>query len=248
MSQDVRTRPAESGDRESLDGLDGGPSVSTTDVLDRLWRFFISMRTGLVLILGLGVLSLIGTLLAQAPAGMTADPAAYASWITSVHPKYGGWTTVFDKLGFFSIFTSIWFKVMTVLLTTSILACSVNRAPRLWKIAFHPRTRMGETFFTHAPLRANVLVPTAPDKAMADVREALAVPPLPDNRRPGRQRPEPLRRPVPLGSFRDRHRPPELRGHPPGLLPQRDHRLQEHPVHGAGGLQGGGRSRHRAHR
>jgi cytochrome c biogenesis protein len=173
MSQDVRTRPAESGDRESLDGLDGGPSVSTTDVLDRLWRFFISMRTGLVLILGLGVLSLIGTLLAQAPAGMTADPAAYASWITSVHPKYGGWTTVFDKLGFFSIFTSIWFKVMTVLLTTSILACSVNRAPRLWKIAFHPRTRMGETFFTHAPLRANVLVPTAPDKAMADVRELL---------------------------------------------------------------------------
>ena len=39
MSQDVRTRPADSGDRASLDGLDGldgGPSVSATDVLDRL--------------------------------------------------------------------------------------------------------------------------------------------------------------------------------------------------------------------
>jgi cytochrome c biogenesis protein len=176
MSQDVRTRPAESGDRESidsLDGLDGGPTVSTTDALDRLWRFFISMRTGLVLILGLGLLSLIGTLLAQAPAGIAADPAAYASYIASIHSKYGGWTTVFDKLGFFSIFTSIWFKLMTVLLTTSILACSVNRAPRLWKIAFHPRTRMGETFFTHAPLRANVLVPGEPDKAMENVRELL---------------------------------------------------------------------------
>lgn len=176
MSQDVRTRPAESGDRESidgLDGLDGGPSVSTTDVLDRLWRFFISMRTGLLLILGLGLLSLIGTLLAQVPAGLQADPAAYTSWVASVHSKYGGWTPVFDKLGFFSIFTSIWFKGMTVLLTTSILACSVNRAPRLWKIAFHPRTRMGETFFTHAPLRANVLVTAAPDQAMDDVREVL---------------------------------------------------------------------------
>ena len=176
MSQDVRTRPADSGDRASLDGLDGldgGPSVSATDVLDRLWRFFISMRTGLLLILGLGLLSLVGTLLAQAPAGMTADPAAYASWLTSIHSKYGGWTPVFDKLGFFSIFTSIWFKAMTVLLTTSILACSVNRAPRLWKIAFHPRTRMGETFFTHAALRANVLVPTEPQKAMENVREVL---------------------------------------------------------------------------
>ena len=176
MSQDVRTRPTESGDRESIDGLDGldsGGSVSGTDVLDRIWRFFISMRTGLVLILGLGLLSLIGTLLVQAPAGMTSDPAAYTSWVASIHSKYGGWTPVFDKLGFFSVFTSIWVKAITVLLTTSVLACSINRAPRLWKIAFHPRTRMGETFFTHAALRANILVPTGPDAAMDDVREVL---------------------------------------------------------------------------
>ena len=179
MSQDVHTRPAESGDRESLDGLDGlddldgDASVSATDVLDRLWRFFISMRTGLGLILGLGLLSLIGTLLAQAPSELRADPQAYTSWVASIHPKYGGWTPVFDRLGFFAIFTSIWFKAITVLLTTSILACSVNRAPRLWKIAVHPRTRMGETFFMHAALRANILVPTGPDKAMDDVREVL---------------------------------------------------------------------------
>ena len=174
MSQDVRTRPTESGDRESLDGLDdldGSGSVTTTDVLDRLWRFFISMRTGLVLILALGLLSLVGTLLVQVPAGL--DPASYASWLTSIHSKYGGWTPVFDKLGFFSVFTSIWFKSITVLLTTSVLACSVNRAPRLWKLAFHPRTRMGETFFTHAPLRASVVVPAEPDETMDYVREVL---------------------------------------------------------------------------
>src|SRR5674476_458566 len=176
MSQDVRTRPTESGDRESidgLDGLDGGASVSGTDVLDRIWRFFISMRTGLILILGLGLLSLIGTLLVQAPAGMTADPGAYTAWVASIHSKYGGWTPVFDKLGFFSVFTSIWFKSITVLLTTSVLACSVNRAPRLWKLAFHPRTRMGETFFTHAPLRAGILVSAEPETAIDDVREVL---------------------------------------------------------------------------
>ena len=176
MSQDVRTRPTDSGDRESLDGLDdldGGGSVSATDLLDRLWRFFISMRTGLVLILGLGLLSLIGTLLEQAPAGLGADPAAYTSWVASIDSKYGGWTPVFDRLGFFAIFTSMWFKAIMVLLTTSVLACSVNRAPRLWKLAFHPRTRMGETFFTHAPLRAGILVPAGPDETMDYVREVL---------------------------------------------------------------------------
>ena len=73
-----------------------------------------------------------------------------------LRPKYGGWTNVFDTLGFFSIFTSIWFKGLVVLLTTSILACSVNRAPHLWKQAVHPRTDMSESFFEHAPLSATI--------------------------------------------------------------------------------------------
>jgi len=176
MSQDVRTHPAEPGARESLDGLDGldgGPTVSTSDVLDRIWRFFISMRTGLLLILTLGLLSLVGTLLVQAPEGMAADPQAYAAWVASIHSRYGGWTPVLDKLGLFSVFGSVWFKGITVLLTTSILACSVNRAPRLWKLAFHPRTRMGETFFTHAPLRASILVSAEAGAAGDEVREVL---------------------------------------------------------------------------
>jgi len=173
MSQIVRTRPAGSPTGGSLDGLDSGVSVSGTALLNRLWRFFISMRTGLVLILALGLMSLVGTLLEQTPAGMSTDPATYASWLASVHPKYGGWTPVLSALGLFAVFTSIWFKAITVLLTTSVLACSVNRAPRLWKLAFHPRTRMGETFFTHAPLRAAVLVPTEPDAASDNVRAVL---------------------------------------------------------------------------
>jgi cytochrome c biogenesis protein len=176
MSQDVRTRPPEPGAPESLDGLDGldgGSGAAASDALNRLWRFFISMRTGLWLILILGLLSLAGTLLMQAPAGMTSDPAAYTAWLATAHAKYGGWTPVLDKLGFFSIFTSIWFKGISVLLTTSVLACSVNRAPRLWKLAFHPRTRMSETFFTHAPLRASVLLPASPDTATDFVRDVL---------------------------------------------------------------------------
>jgi cytochrome c biogenesis protein len=178
MSQDTRTRPAESGAREPLDGLDGpggpgGPSVNTSDILDRIWRFFISMRTGLWLILALGLLSLAGTLLVQVPAGMAADAATHASWIASIHSKYGGWTPVLDKLGMFAVFSSILFKSITVMLATSVLACSVNRAPRLWKLAFHPRTRMGETFFTHAPLRASVLLPAEPETVTDYVRGVL---------------------------------------------------------------------------
>ena len=120
---------------QPVDDLDGPLAVPVSDIGERVWRFFISMRTGLALILTLAILGVIGALVAQAPAGLQTDAAAYAAWLDSVRPKYGGWTGVFDALGFFSIFNSVWFRGITVLLVTSVLACSVNRAPKLWKQA-----------------------------------------------------------------------------------------------------------------
>jgi cytochrome c biogenesis protein len=105
--------------------------------------------------------------------GLAADPQSYAAWLTSIHSKYDGWTPVLDKVGLFAVFTSILFKAITVLLATSVVACSVNRAPRLWKLAVHPRTRMGETFFTHAPLRASVFLPAGPATVADYVRKVL---------------------------------------------------------------------------
>lgn len=173
MSQTVRTTALPAVSREPVDDLDGGLTISPWDILDRLWHLFISMRTGLVLILALAVLGLIGTLLVQAPAGLQSDPGAYATWLDSLRPKYGGWTGILNALGLFSIFTSIWFKGLVVLLTTSILACSANRAPYLWKQATHPRTNMSETFFAHAPLSASVTAPAEPDAALAELQAAF---------------------------------------------------------------------------
>lgn len=173
MTQTARNPVVARADRESIDDLDGGLVVSPADIGERLWHFFISMRTGLALILGLAVLGLIGTLLVQADPGLKGDQQAYAEWLESVRPKYGGWTGVLDALGLFSIFSSIWFKGTIALLTTSVLACSVNRAPHLWKLAVHPRTNMSDTFFAHAPLSASISTPTDPEAALAEVQAAF---------------------------------------------------------------------------
>ena len=64
-------------------------------VIDRLWRFFSSVRLALVLMLVLTGLSLIGALLIQAPGDVLADKEAYAFWLESAAaPKYGAWTPV----------------------------------------------------------------------------------------------------------------------------------------------------------
>ena len=127
---------------ETADELDGTSLVLPIgDVWDRIWHLFISMRTGLALMLFLALLTLAGTVLAQVPPGVQSDAQAWAQWLDSVRPKYGGWTTVFEYTGLFNVFSSIPFKITVVLLVTSILACSVNRAPRLWRQATKPRRR-----------------------------------------------------------------------------------------------------------
>lgn len=154
------------------DGLEIALPVG--DVFDRLWHLFVSMRTGLALMLGIAGLILFGAVIVQAPAGLQADPGAYAAWLDGLRPKYGGWTAVLDALGLFNVFNSLLFRGLVVLLATSILACSINRAPKLWRQAVHPRTVANPAFFEHVRLAGSVDVPGAPEQALATLEGALA--------------------------------------------------------------------------
>jgi cytochrome c biogenesis protein len=143
-------------------------------LLRRVWLFLISMRTGLWIILVLGILTLFGTLLMQATPEVRADAASYEQWLAGTPTeRYGGWVGVLDKLGLFHVFSTWYFQGLFVLLSVSILACSINRAPRLWRVATHPRTSMREVFFTHAPLRATIDLPVDVEASAKRVREVL---------------------------------------------------------------------------
>ena len=148
-------------------------TLSPSDILGRLFRLFISMRFGLLLLLVLALLTLIGTLLMQVPAGVKSDPQAYAAWLDSARAKYGGWTEVIDKLGLFAVFSSYWFKGTMLFLCTSILACSVHRTPRLWQKAVHPRMIMADAFFRQAPLGATFATATGPEETVEALRKAF---------------------------------------------------------------------------
>jgi cytochrome c biogenesis protein len=153
--------------------LDSDAAFSPSGALEWLWATFTSMRLALVLMLGLALLGLAGSLIIQAPPGVAGDPAAYNAWLQGLKPKYGGFTTIFDKLGLLNVFSSVWFRGLTVALTTSILACSIKRAPTLWKAAVHPRTRMTETFYESAPYSQAIATQTTAEDAVAITRRVL---------------------------------------------------------------------------
>jgi cytochrome c biogenesis protein len=154
MTETARSRSLAA--QDPLDDLDGELALPVVDVFDRLWHVLISMRTGLALILALAVMTLLGTVIDQAPAGIQNDPQTYATWLDSARIRYGGWTNVLDVLGLFQVFGSLWFKGTMLLLTTSILACSINRTPLLWRQAVHPRLRVSDGLYEHATLTGHV--------------------------------------------------------------------------------------------
>lgn len=119
-------------------------------ILARAYRLFWNKRFGLLLILAMTVLALTGALFAQVPAETRGDPQAYSQFLDSIHPKYRGWTTPLSALGLFHVFSSWPWRIVTVLLTLSIIACTTHRLPTLWRNATAPHTHVNEGFFDHA--------------------------------------------------------------------------------------------------
>lgn len=169
MSQAVNTPPTSGASVKPA----GDYRMPTLPSYVRIFRWLTSMRVALVLLFGLALLTLAGTMIAQVPADVKSDPQAYATWLDGVRPKYGGWTNVLEKLGFFAIFSSIWFTGILVLLCSSVLACSARRAPRLWRTAARPKMIMTKAFFERAPHRERILSKADPDTALTELRAAF---------------------------------------------------------------------------
>ena len=192
MTSSTRDRLAEprsgSAGGGPIDGLDGGVEVRPGELFARAYAFFYSKRTGLALILALGFFSLLGVLFDQASDNVRADPASYASWLEQASTKYGGWTSALSFLGVFGIFDSWLFRLTTVGLALSILACSFHRLPRINQHSLRPFTHVTADFFTKSRMQATVALPVDPDAALQRVRSALAAQRfrvLQDDRGPG---------------------------------------------------------------
>ena len=90
-----------------------------------IWKFFVSVRLTVVLLLSLAATSIIGTLVPQ-----NASSEAYFH-------KYGAFLyRLFDILNIFDMYHSWWFQLMLVLLTCNIIACSIDRLASTWKLVF----------------------------------------------------------------------------------------------------------------
>jgi cytochrome c biogenesis protein len=111
--------------------------------------FFCSLRLTMFLLIGLAVVSIIGTIIPQIPN----IPEEYLQSVSQAKLQF------YDKLGFFDMYHSWWFVLLLALLTVNLLACSIKRFPGAWKLVTNANPVMDENL--ENTLRNTVVIKTS---------------------------------------------------------------------------------------
>lgn len=164
--------PAQSPQATPVDGLDG-THITFKQIVKGVYALFYNKKFGVVLILAAGLLSLLGIVFPQAPAGTFADPESKTAWLGRVRGAYGGWTDFLATAGFFNMFSSLLFQIVMVALALSILACTTHRLPLLWRTAFRPHVSVTDGFFNQARYRDSFETSLYPQTAYERATEML---------------------------------------------------------------------------
>lgn len=96
------------------------PALRPLELVRWTWRQLTSMRTALILLFLLAVASIPGSLIPQ----QRVDPSAVIAFKTS-HPALA---PIFDRVGMFTVYSSVWFSAVYLLLMVSLVGCIVPRA------------------------------------------------------------------------------------------------------------------------
>jgi cytochrome c biogenesis protein len=109
----------------------------------------------------LSLLAVIGMTVRQLPGFAFRSVSDYEAAMAQIHDRYDallgpGLVRALESLQVFHIFTSSWFMISLVVLAASIVVCTLDRTPRLWRQSIDVRVVQPEPFFT----------PTLPDRAV----------------------------------------------------------------------------------
>ncbi|MGA8149909.1 MAG: cytochrome c biogenesis protein ResB [Terriglobales bacterium] len=124
----------------------------------KIWQTLGAIKTGVILLIVVVILSAAGTVILQRPATDVEEmQRAYSPQVLSL----------LDGLGLTDVFHAWWFVLLLILVSLSIIAASVQRFPNAWRFFSRPYKSPDESFRNALP--GHVLIP------IRDEEEALSV-------------------------------------------------------------------------
>lgn len=123
-------------------------------IVDRIWRFFCSVRAAIAEIAILAVLVLIGTLRGSSVPWAIADKLPFTA---SLVERWYAW----------DVFRSLPFAAILTVLAVAISICTINRAPGIWQAIAHPTVTTTHGFLRNSEASARLTSDESP-QALAD--------------------------------------------------------------------------------
>src|SRR3954470_15910519 len=142
-----------------------------------LWRLFTSVNFAVVQIITLALLAVVGMTVRQLPGFAFRSAADYASEMARLRAIYAPAIGTFgvdllERLQLLHVFSSTWFSLGLVVLGASIIICTLDRTPRLWRQSAFIRVRQPEAYFDPA-LPDRVSIAPGPGLTSDAVRSVL---------------------------------------------------------------------------
>ena len=133
-------------------------------------RLFTSVNFAVTQIVTLSLLAVVGMTIRQLPGFAFRSAGDYAAAMADIHSRYdpvfgAGIVAAMERLQVFHIFSSTWFTVGLIVLVFSIIVCTLDRTPRLWRLSADIRVVQPDPFYD----------PELPDRAAMTGLDAAAV-------------------------------------------------------------------------
>lgn len=123
------------------DGVARRSQKQNPNVIDRVWRFFSSVKVAVILILVTACLIAIGTIFEQ-EYFVGGDAAVFYA------EKYGVIGEWYYLLGFSDMYNAWWFKLLIIMIGASLVICSLDRVLPLYRALSKQQIRKHMSFLT----------------------------------------------------------------------------------------------------
>lgn len=128
------------------------------------WRQLTSMRTALILLFLLALAAVPGSVVPQDGV----DSIKASQW----RDRHETLAPVYERLGLFSVYDSVWFSAIYLLLMVSLVGCILPRTKVYWK-ALRARPPAAPRNLSRLPQHRSFEIDEAPDEVLERAREAL---------------------------------------------------------------------------
>ncbi|NPC98557.1 cytochrome c biogenesis protein ResB [Nocardioides sp. zg-DK7169] len=155
--------PGDSGDSGGRSGRGAG-ELGVGELLRWVWRQVTSMRTALILLLLLALAAVPGSIIPQEGV----DSLATSQW-KDEHPDL---TPVYEWLGLFDVYGTVWFSAIYILLMLSLIGCILPRTFHYLKAIRKPPPRAPRNL-GRLPDHASYTTDESVDEVLAKARRAL---------------------------------------------------------------------------